>query len=335
MGHSQPVLGRSSIMAAALLSLSSLSQAAPVNTIFAAENSLYGRGYDIGRADGWMDDALHRAISRFQSRTKGLRASGNLDPATLKALGVSAGDETISGNALTSQQAAMAALDLAIMPAATAAATPAPASSDPVASAAPEPAPSPATPRTEDAVSSPAPVAVAKQTAPATSQSRAPTPDGTPATPVRRETSAPTMDEPDVAVLKTPDQSRTFPATATQRATDTAPAVMAPQPAREVAVVAPDPESADTPTESATATDNLQPRPVARHPATPADAGTANSSVEPAKTVAVVDTPTEKPAAKPTGDTPDTAAQATGGKSAGSSGGFFSWLFDLLFGWMA
>ena len=335
MGHSQPVLGRSSIMAAVLLSLSSHSQAAPVNTIFAAENSLYGRGYDIGRADGWMDDALHRAISRFQSRTKGLRASGNLDPATLKALGVSAGEGTISGNALASQQAARAALELTVLPAATTATAPAPAASDPVASAAPEPAPSPATPRTENAVSGPEPVAVAKQTAPATSQSRAPTPDRTPSAPPQRETTAPTMDEPDVAVLKTPDESGTSRTTAANRAAHKTPAAAVPQPARAVAAVAPDPESTDTPAESATATDNHQPQPVARNPATPAEAEAANSTVDPAKTVAVVDAPAEKPGAKPTVNAPDTASQPTGETSAGSSGGFFSWLFDLLFGWMA
>lgn len=56
--------------------------------IFSAENALYGAGYQIGRADGWMDDSLREAIRLYQKRNPQLSVSGNLDSDTLTALGI-------------------------------------------------------------------------------------------------------------------------------------------------------------------------------------------------------------------------------------------------------
>lgn len=88
-------------------------QAGPVETIYSAENALYGAGYDIGKADGWMDNTLRSAIRQFQSEHDELQANGNLDPQTLSALGIAPeSDSTVSGNDVADRKAAMAALGL-------------------------------------------------------------------------------------------------------------------------------------------------------------------------------------------------------------------------------
>ncbi len=104
--------GLAAIAVSASLSAAT-AQAGPVEIIYSAENALYGAGYDIGKADGWMDDTLRSAIRRYQSRTDELKATGNLDPQTLSALGIAHGDTgTISDNAVPNRNAAMAALEL-------------------------------------------------------------------------------------------------------------------------------------------------------------------------------------------------------------------------------
>ncbi len=88
-------------------------QAGPVETIYSAENALYGAGYDIGKADGWMDNTLRSAIRQYQSGHDELQATGNLDPQTLSALGITLGsNSTVSGNDVADRTAAMAALGL-------------------------------------------------------------------------------------------------------------------------------------------------------------------------------------------------------------------------------
>ncbi|WP_203300836.1 peptidoglycan-binding domain-containing protein [Marinobacter sediminum] len=99
----------------AALAVSSHAQAQvdSVNVIFAAENALYGAGYDIGRADGWMDKALQQGVRDYQARNGALKASGILDAETLSALGVSnSSGRAVSGNLVASKTAALAALGI-------------------------------------------------------------------------------------------------------------------------------------------------------------------------------------------------------------------------------
>lgn len=88
-----------------------------VNVIFAAENALYGAGYNIGRADGWMDKALKQAVRDYQARNGALTVSGVLDAETLSALGVSNSlGRAVSGNVVASKTAALSALGISEKP---------------------------------------------------------------------------------------------------------------------------------------------------------------------------------------------------------------------------
>jgi peptidoglycan hydrolase-like protein with peptidoglycan-binding domain len=62
---------------------------APVDTtsVLAAQHALARAGYSPGNATGMMDAPTHDAVMQFQ-RAHGLRASGDLDSATMAALGV-------------------------------------------------------------------------------------------------------------------------------------------------------------------------------------------------------------------------------------------------------
>ena len=91
--------------------------------IFAAQNALYGAGFDIGKADGEMGPTLQAAIKNFQESQSGLKATGDLDTATLAALGVSEGG------------AEMPAATTSATPKSAPAAAPTPAASKPAASA--------------------------------------------------------------------------------------------------------------------------------------------------------------------------------------------------------
>ena len=71
-----------------LISGTAVAQQTPDNVVLAAENALYGAGYDVGKADGQMDNQLRTAIKSFQNEQSGLNASGELDDETLTALGV-------------------------------------------------------------------------------------------------------------------------------------------------------------------------------------------------------------------------------------------------------
>ena len=98
-----------SFLAALTVSFCAIAQADPADTIFAAENALYGAGYDIGKADGWMDDTLRSAIRKYQSGREGLQATGDLDPQTLSALGIAVKDgDAVTGNSARSREGAMA-----------------------------------------------------------------------------------------------------------------------------------------------------------------------------------------------------------------------------------
>lgn len=77
---------------AGLLSLSTLALAAPGNPqqlqMFAVENALSGAGYPIDSADGVADASTGEALQAFQESQLNLTASGEVDEATLLALGV-------------------------------------------------------------------------------------------------------------------------------------------------------------------------------------------------------------------------------------------------------
>ena len=87
--------------------------AEPVDVIYSAENALYGAGYDIGIADGWMDDRLRSAVRQYQSSRNDLQTTGNLDINTLFSLGIATENGApVTGNRQPSRQAAMDALGL-------------------------------------------------------------------------------------------------------------------------------------------------------------------------------------------------------------------------------
>lgn len=113
MGHRSVVMRLGPGALAATLAVCPMVHAANVNTVYSAENALYGAGYDIGKADGWIDDTLRAAVKRFQSSTQGLPATGVLDAPTLSALGVASDNASLmDGNVVATRKAAMEALGL-------------------------------------------------------------------------------------------------------------------------------------------------------------------------------------------------------------------------------
>lgn len=97
----------------AALAVCPMVQAASVQTVFSVENALYGAGYDIGKADGWIDDDLRAAVESYQSSQSGLAATGELDGDTLAALGINSGSISLAGgNRVATRDAALAALGL-------------------------------------------------------------------------------------------------------------------------------------------------------------------------------------------------------------------------------
>jgi len=112
---------------AALMACPLLAQAASVQTVFSAENALYGAGYSIGQADGWIDDSLRAAVSRYQADRPGLSATGELDSPTLTALGISGSrSQLMGGNEVANQEAARNELGLTLASAPKPAPAPAP-----------------------------------------------------------------------------------------------------------------------------------------------------------------------------------------------------------------
>ncbi|MCC4284474.1 MULTISPECIES: peptidoglycan-binding domain-containing protein [Marinobacter] len=97
------------ILAAILAGAMALA-AAPVasaNDTVALKNALYAAGYDINNVSPQMDDTTRSALTAFQ-KDQGLNASGVLDDATKKALGmvhVQVAAAGSSGNAGASQDA--------------------------------------------------------------------------------------------------------------------------------------------------------------------------------------------------------------------------------------
>ncbi|WP_404362807.1 peptidoglycan-binding protein [Marinobacter sp.] len=308
MGRTRFAWKRDSIAAAIIFSLSATAQAAPANVIFAAENALHGAGYDVGQADGWLDNDLRLAIRRYQSGTDGISNTGNLDGDTLSALGIASTGEVISDNALPNRKAALAALDL--RPAA-----PAPrASRQVVKTAPPEPKPEPEQEIRKAPEPEPGPVKVEVASAPAEArQLTEPTPEPreSASAAARQETEAPVTSSPEPAVAGEPVET---PAVRTQQALESAPqtdTATAPAPQVEVTAFEQEPSAApDSNSGNAPSSDVLAAAD------TTASSDASEEYVAEVETAAVVNT-AEQPA----------EAQKNGG-------GFFGNMFSLLFGWM-
>lgn len=192
---------RSASVAVALTACSVAAQAASVQTVFSAENALYGAGYNVGQADGWIDDSLRAAVRQYQSDRPDLSATGELDAPTLDALGISGGRaELMGGNVVANTEAARKELGLAVASAPKPAPTPAPA---PAPKAKPKPEPKPAPPQpvaTPKPVVKPEPV-VAKvpkvsEPVPQPEPQKAPAPEPKQVAKTAAE-SAPTQSEPE------------------------------------------------------------------------------------------------------------------------------------------
>ncbi|WP_291908677.1 MULTISPECIES: peptidoglycan-binding domain-containing protein [Marinobacter] len=223
-------------MLTAAAGLGTAQAAEPEKVIFAAENALYGAGHDIGRADGWIDEQLRTAIRAYQGKN-GLQTNGNLDAATLEALGVTkTSSATIAANSVGSRKASMAKLGLSL---------PEPAPDSPAVARAepkpePEPAPQPvATPTrtpSEQVAQTPLPDIKTpdKQVATgdtlkqpevtieekAPSEPQAPTPDPTPEPVVAEVTTPEVNEEPDPVLAQLPTEP-TGAGYAEREATDT------------------------------------------------------------------------------------------------------------------
>tara|TARA_R110000803_G_scaffold148501_1_gene213957 strand:+ start:257 stop:715 length:459 start_codon:yes stop_codon:yes gene_type:complete len=74
-------------LAAGTAAMLSFAPTAFADETVALKNALYGAGYDITNVNSRMDDATRSEVSRFQ-KDNGLQASGILDEATKKALGM-------------------------------------------------------------------------------------------------------------------------------------------------------------------------------------------------------------------------------------------------------
>lgn len=270
--------------------------AEPVDVIYSAENALYGAGYDIGIADGWMDDKLRSAVRQYQSNHGDLQPTGNLDINTLFALGIVAENGApVTGNRLPNRQAALSALGISAsnLPSGglpTRAVTTAPedaprTGTEPASAPEPESQPEPfagTDSQPED------PVAVGKDT-------RQAQPPATTESIVSGVQEPATPSEPDVSAE-----------------TVTAPAQSQPEamPAGKADIAQSAPAEAAAPSTLFTLVppDEAKPEP----PAEGSEKSRFDGSDQ------------QAPQAGPTGE----SSQST------SSGGFFSWLFDFFFGWM-
>jgi hypothetical protein len=106
---------RSATVGAALAVCSAGAQAASVQTVFSAENALYGAGYSVGQADGWIDDSLRAAVRQYQADRPDLTATGDLDAPTLDALGISGSrSQLMGGNVVANAEVARKELGLMV-----------------------------------------------------------------------------------------------------------------------------------------------------------------------------------------------------------------------------
>lgn len=287
---------------------SSLAQADSVKIIYAAENALYGAGYDIGRADGWIDDSLRQAIRQYQTRSGNLNVTGNLDTATLSAMGITNGSgRTVTGNVVASKADALAALGVSdpkprLKPKPAFAVKEEPAKVEPAAAKAPAPAPKKPEPKPEPVkvvaaveATTPEP-AKAPETAPAakaTSTKEQP----------RAQVAEPATDR--VAKTKPIEEPKPIVVAASRQPAEVKPAPQTAQPA---------PTSADSTVSEASQNDAT----AAAAPETPAELADASEQL-----------PTE-----PTSAGIQEAPAPEQSESAKKDRNIFGTLFDFLFGWM-
>lgn len=97
---------RTPLAAALLLGTMALAAApqALANEIVALKNALYGAGYEVTNVSPEMDQATRSALTEFQE-DQGLSATGELDEATKKALGMVSVQVASSGSDAASQDA--------------------------------------------------------------------------------------------------------------------------------------------------------------------------------------------------------------------------------------
>ncbi|MCR9188827.1 MAG: peptidoglycan-binding protein [Alteromonadaceae bacterium] len=238
----QGVRGPVIAMLTAAACLGTAQAAEPEKVIFAAENALYGAGHDIGRADGWIDEQLRAAIRAYQAQN-GLQTNGNMDTATLKALGVTkTSSATITANSVGSRKASLAQLGLSL---------PEPAPNTPtIARAEPKPSPEP----------TPAPIQKSSE-------------QGEPTTSLNAE--------PDENQIDTEGTSKKTEVKAQEKVAEAAPTIPEPvasEPPAPISAPAPAPEPAVA--EETTPEATKEPDPVlAQLPAEPTSAGPAEPKV--------------------------------------------------------
>ena len=283
-----------SFLAALTVSFCAVAQADPADTIFAAENALYGAGYDIGKADGWMDDTLRSAIRKYQSGREGLQATGDLDPQTLSALGIAVKDgDAVTGNSARSREGAMADAGISKQRFGS------PSAKQPIA-AAPEPE------------VKPEPVPVSTE-APTLEEESAPAP----------ETIVATNDKPVIQ----PE---------TELAQDSKPKPqIAEEPETEpvaVAAVEEPPIVEETSTVEELSTVDAEPSVALNVPSEATEETSTDVDYQLPEEPTASGNPEISESSQATSSTSDNTSEST--TVAKSSGGFFSSLFDFLFGWL-
>lgn len=277
---------------------SAMAEANSVKVIYAAENALYGAGYDIGRADGWMDEALRAAVREYQARSDKLSVTGNLDSATLSSLGISSNTgRTVADNVVASKAQALAALGM----------TESRAQSQPKPISKPEPKPrlqpKPAF-TIKELPAEPKPEPVEKK-APAAAPDPVATPQ--PVTVAKAEpTPAPQVETPDAEVPPSSQQPAAVTVSSTAPASQPEPQLSAESQAE------PEPSPSEDPTASELA---------AQLPDEPTAAGRPDTE---ASNVSLTETGSESP------QPATTPAPEPNEKSRN----IFGTLFDFLFGWL-
>ena len=281
-------------LAALTVSFCAVAQADPADTIFAAENALYGAGYDIGKADGWMDDTLRSAIRKYQSGQEGLQATGDLDPQTLSALGIAVKDgDAVTGNSARSREGAMAEAGISKQRFGS------PSAKQPVA-VAPEP----------EVQREPAPVSIE---APTLEEEAAPVPD---------------------AILATDDNPVIQPEPETAQASMQAPQTAEEPESKPVAVAAAEEPSIveETSTVEKLSTVDAEPSVALNVPSEATEETSTDVDYQLPEEPTASDNPEISESLQATRSSSDNTSKST--TVAKSSGGFFSSLFDFLFGWL-
>ncbi|MFN2360640.1 MAG: peptidoglycan-binding protein [Marinobacter sp.] len=284
MSHTRFTGTQGFIAIAMAVSFCAVAQAGPERTIFSAENALYGAGFDVGKADGWMDNALRSAIREYQSGHADLEMTGNLDSQTLSALGIAAADNgTIGGNAVSDRNAAMAAIGLE-----------------------PERSESPSSTRSVATKSGPAPEPEQEVEPEPAPVAQPETDTSELAETIKEKTSREPTPEPEVAAPSEPAESPAVAEVTAQQAE--------PQPEPEVSDVAVVEKEKPAMQEEPAVEEETR--------SGPTESVALDEPSEPARVV------------RTSSDNTNETSTANNGTTHQSSGGFFSSIFDFLFGWL-